>query len=123
MYLSDDAKIIIFKFIMLLAGVVLGRKRGWLVGLIYSLLSFIISMMVLVVMMVIFWWRPSDIICFSFPVVSFIIALLVPAKKKSKYTYEKTKCLSCMNIVNYKTDRCPHCGSDMSPGKVWQKKY
>ncbi|MBF8469415.1 hypothetical protein FML19_27790, partial [Klebsiella oxytoca] len=35
-----------------------------------------------------------------------------------KHTVHIYRCSSCMNFVNYKIDKCPHCGSDMDPKNI-----
>ncbi len=68
MYFDSDTKLVISGVIILLAGIVIGRRRGLLAGPLFSILFIIIFLILLVVGLVLYLGRP--------PVVFFIMFFL-----------------------------------------------
>ena len=67
MYFDSDTKLVISGVIILLAGIVIGRRRGLLVGPLFSILFIIIFLILLVVGLVLYLGRPPVVflLCFS----------------------------------------------------------
>lgn len=120
MYLDSDAKVIISGAVILLVGIIVWKKTK----LFYcsGVLFIKASMMFLAIVMLLSWGEPANSFYFIFPVISVFIALFFPDKRWPKHTGHIYRCSSCMNFVNYKIDKCPHCGSDMDPKNIWKKK-
>ena len=109
MYFDSDTKLVISGVVILLA------------GLLFSILFIMIFLILLVVGLVLYLGRPPVI--FYYVVLVFIICIAgsFSAKIKLKNTSQEFKCLLCKNVVNYKNDKCPHCGADMTSEKIWKK--
>lgn len=120
MYLDSDTKVIISGAVILLVGIIVWKK----IKLFYcsGVLFIKASMMFLAIVMLLSWGESANSFYFIFPVISVFIALFFPDKRWPKHTGHIYRCSSCMNFVNYKIDKCPHCGSDMDPKNIWKKK-
>lgn len=120
MYLDSDTKVINSGAVILLVGIIVWKKTK----LFYcsGVLFIKASMMFLAIVMLLSWGEPANSFYFIFPVISVFIALFFPDKRWPKHTGHIYRCSSCMNFVNYKIDKCPHCGSDMDPKNIWKKK-
>ena len=107
MYFDSDTKLVISGVVILLA------------GLLFSILFIMIFLILLVVGL--YLGRPPVIFYYVFLVFIICIAGSFSAKIKLKNTSQEFKCLLCKNVVNYKNDKCPHCGADMTSEKIWKK--
>ncbi|EHT9909463.1 hypothetical protein ACRFV7_003709 [Klebsiella oxytoca] len=118
--MDSDTKVIISGAVILLVGIIVWKKTK----LFYcsGVLFIKASMMFLAIVMLLSWGEPANSFYFIFPVISVFIALFFPDKRWPKHTGHIYRCSSCMNFVNYKIDKCPHCGSDMDPKNIWKKK-
>ncbi len=121
MYLDSDTKVIISGVFIMLAGLVVWKKQGFFIALVFCVLFIKVSMMFLAIVAVLSWREPLNYFYFIFPVISVFTAVFFPDKRWPKHTGQIFRCLSCMKFVNYKIDKCPHCGSDMDPKNVWKK--
>lgn len=123
MYFDSDTKLVIFgAVILLLAGIIVGRRRGLMAGLFFSVSFCIIFLVLLAVGLLLCLGRPPVIFYYVFLVFVISIAGSLPAEIKFKNTSNEFKCLLCKNFVNYKNDKCPNCGADMTSEKIWKKK-
>lgn len=122
MYLDSDTKVIISGAVILLVGIIVWKKQSFFIALVFCVLFIKASMMFLAIVMLLSWGEPANSFYFIFPVISVFIALFFPDKRWPKHTGHIYRCSSCMNFVNYKIDKCPHCGSDMDPKNIWKKK-
>lgn len=118
MYLDSDTKVIISGTVLLLVGIIVWKKQSFFIALVFCVLFIKASMMFLAIVMLLSWGEPANSFYFIFPVISVFIALFFPDKRWPKRTGHIYRCSSCMNFVNYKIDKCPHCGSDMDPKNI-----
>ncbi|HGL5979553.1 TPA: hypothetical protein ACKFKV_005381 [Klebsiella oxytoca] len=118
--MDSDTKVIISGAVILLVGIIVWKKTK----LFYcsGVLFIKASMMFLAIVMLLSWGEPANSFYFIFPVISVFTAVFFPDKRWPKHTGHIYRCSSCMNFVNYKIDKCPHCGSDMDPKNIWKKK-
>ena len=122
MYLDSDTKVIISGAVILLVGIIVWKKQSFFIALVFCVLFIKASMMFLAIVMLLSWGEPANSFYFIFPVISVFTAVFFPDKRWPKHTGHIYRCSSCMNFVNYKIDKCPHCGSDMDPKNIWKKK-
>lgn len=122
MYLDSDTKVIISGAVILLVGIIVWKKQSFFIALVFCVLFIKASMMFLAIVMLLSWGEPENSFYFIFPVISVFTAVFFPDKRWPKHTGHIYRCSSCMNFVNYKFDKCPHCGSDMDSKNIWKKK-
>ncbi|WP_224385924.1 hypothetical protein [Klebsiella oxytoca] len=116
--MDSDTKVIISGTVILLVGIIVWKKQSFFIALVFCVLFIKASMMFLAIVMLLSWGEPANSFYFIFPVISVFIALFFPDKRCPKHTGHIYRCSSCMNFVNYKIDKCPHCGSDMDPKNI-----
>ena len=122
MYLDSDTKVIISGAVILLVGIIVWKKQSFFIALVFCVLFIKASMMFLAIVMLLSWGEPENSFYFIFPVISVFTAVFFPDKRWPKHTGHIYRCSSCMNFVNYKFDKSPHCGSDMDLKNIWKKK-
>ncbi len=122
MYLDSDTKVIISGAVILLVGIIVWKKQSFFIALVFCVLFIKASMMFLAIVMLLSWGEPANSFYFIFPVISVFTAVFFPDKRWPKHTGHIYRCSSCMDFVNYKIDKCPHCGSDMDPKNIWKKR-
>ncbi len=125
MYLDSDTKVIISGAVILLVGIIVWKKQSFFIALVFCVLCFVFcvlfikaSMMFLAIVMLLSWGEPENSFYFIFPVISVFTAVFFPDKRWPKHTGHIYRCSSCMNFVNYKFDKCSHCGSDMDSKNI-----
>ena len=125
MYLDSDTKVIISGSVILLVGIIVWKKQSFFIALVFCVLCFVFcvlfikaSMMFLAIVMLLSWGEPENSFYFIFPVISVFTAVFFPDKRWPKHTGHIYRCSSCMNFVNYKFDKCSHCGSDMDSKNI-----
>lgn len=125
MYLDSDTKVIISGAVILLVGIIVWKKQSFFIALVFCVLCFVFcvlfikaSMMFLAIVMLLSWGEPENSFYFIFPVTSVFTAVFFPDKRWPKHTGHIYRCSSCMNFVNYKFDKCSHCGSDMDSKNI-----
>ncbi|MGS1848932.1 hypothetical protein [Klebsiella oxytoca] len=123
--MDSDTKVIISGAVILLVGIIVRKKQSFFIALVFCVLCFVFcvlfikaSMMFLAIVMLLSWGEPENSFYFIFPVISVFTAVFFPDKRWPKHTGHIYRCSSCMNFVNYKFDKCSHCGSDMDSKNI-----
>ncbi|EIX9038833.1 TPA: hypothetical protein O4E86_002643 [Klebsiella oxytoca] len=123
--MDSDTKVIISGAVILLVGIIVWKKQSFFIALVFCVLCFVFcvlfikaSMMFLAIVMLLSWGEPENSFYFIFPVISVFTAVFFPDKRWPKHTGHIYRCSSCMNFVNYKFDKCSHCGSDMDSKNI-----
>ncbi|MFO3856841.1 hypothetical protein [Klebsiella oxytoca] len=123
--MDSDTKVIISVAVILLVGIIVWKKQSFFIALVFCVLCFVFcvlfikaSMMFLAIVMLLSWGEPENSFYFIFPVISVFTAVFFPDKRWPKHTGHIYRCSSCMNFVNYKFDKCSHCGSDMDSKNI-----